>query len=304
MLLLGILGVSSASLLIRFAQHEAPSLVIAAFRMAFSGLILLPFTFPKHTAELRKLTRTELTLAALGGLLLAIHFASWILSLEYTSVASSVVLVTTNPLWVALLAPIFLKERLTPAVLLGMLVALVGSVVVGISNSCLQAGLGLQCPPLSEFIQGQGFWGDFLALVGAWTGAGYILIGRRLRPTLSLTPYIFLVYGLAALVLVAMVGFSGLPAFGFSPIIYVYMLLLALLPQLVGHSSFNWALASLPASYVSIALLAEPVGSTILAFFFLAETPSSLKIFGGILILAGIVLATLRPASKSVAVYN
>ena len=104
-LLLGIFAVASASLLIRFAQSEVSSLVIAAYRMGLSGLILIPFTIPRHTAEIKGLSRRDLWLAALAGLLLAGHFATWILSLEYTSVASSVVLVTTQPLWVALLAP-------------------------------------------------------------------------------------------------------------------------------------------------------------------------------------------------------
>ncbi|HEY4717897.1 MAG TPA: DMT family transporter [Anaerolineales bacterium] len=303
-LLFGILAVSTASPLIRFAQLEVSSLVIAAYRMGISGLILLPLAVPRHNAELRRMTRGELALAALAGLLLALHFATWILSLEFTSVASSVVLVTTNPLWVALLAPIFLKERLSPPLLVGLLVALAGSSIVAISDSCTQGATGLQCPPFSEFIQGEAFWGDLLALMGALAGAGYILIGRRLRPTLPLTPYIFLVYGFSALVLIGMAAGSGLPAFGFSVEIYGYLLLLALLPQLLGHSSFNWALAHLPASYVSIGLLGEPVGSTILAYFAFGEVPGWLKLGGAALILGGILIAILRPPPKATPVYN
>ncbi len=296
MLFVGILAVSSSALLIRYAQREAASLVIAAFRMGFSALILLPLTLPRHAVELRRLTRVELGLAALGGGLLALHFASWILSLEYTSVASSVVLVTTNPLWVALLAPLFLKERLTPAVLLGMLAALGGGLLVGLSSSGTLGSGTLGSGTLAA--GSQPLLGNFLALVGAWTGAGYILIGRRLRPVLPLTPYIFLVYGMAALVLVGMLAVSGLPAAGFSSQTYLYMLLLALLPQLLGHSSFNWALAHLPASFVSIALLGEPVGAILLAFFLLGETPGLLELLGGLLILAGIFIATVQPSAK------
>ncbi|MEX2143925.1 MAG: DMT family transporter [Anaerolineales bacterium] len=303
-LILGILAVSTSSPLIRFAQVEVSSLVIAAYRMGLAGLLLVPMAVPRHAGELRRLTRSELALAALAGLLLALHFATWILSLEFTSVASSVVLVTTNPLWVALLAPWLLKERLAPGFLIGLLVALVGGTVVALSDSCTQASGGLQCPPLGEFLRGEAFFGDLLALMGAWAGAGYILIGRRLRPTLSLTPYVFLVYGMAAVVLIGMVAASGLPVFGFSGEIYIYLLLLALLPQLIGHSSFNWALAHLPASYVSIGLLGEPVGSTILAFFVLGEVPGWLKLAGAALILLGILIATLRPTPKSTPVYN
>ena len=303
-LLLGILAVASASLLIRFAQREVSSLVIAAYRMGLSGLILIPFALPRHSGEIRRLSSRELLLAAIAGLLLAMHFATWILSLEYTSVASSVVLVTTNPLWVALLAPFVLKERLTPFIIMGLLVALFGTVGIAVSDACQQTAGGLACPPISEFIQGKAFWGDTLALAGAWSGAGYILIGRSLRPKLSLTPYIFLVYGMAGLVLVGMVAISGQPAFGFSPIIYLYLLLLALLPQLLGHSSFNWALAHLPASYVSIALLGEPVGASILAAMILGEVPSGMRLFGIALILAGIVIASIRPTGLLAPVYN
>jgi drug/metabolite transporter (DMT)-like permease len=302
-LVLGIFAVASASLLIRFAQSEVSSLVIAAYRMGLSGLILIPFTIPRHSAEIRKLSRRELWLAGLAGLLLAMHFATWILSLEYTSVASSVVLVTTQPLWVALLAPYVLKEKVTTFIVVGLLVALLGTIVIGLNDICQQAA-GFSCPPISQFFRGKAFLGDLLALAGAWTGAGYILIGRRLRPRLSLTPYIFLVYGLAGLVLIAMVLVSGQPAFGFSPMIYVYLLLLALLPQLLGHSSFNWALAHLPASYVSIALLGEPVGASILAAILLGEMPGGLKLVGIGLILAGILIATIRRGTQPTPVYN
>lgn len=298
-LALGIFAVASSSLLIRFAQAEVGSLVIAAYRMALSALILIPLTLPRHSGELRGLSRRGVALAALSGVLLAVHFASWILSLEYTSVASSVVLVTTNPLWVALLAPLVLKERLGRGVLLGMLVALAGGVGVALSDSCTLAASGLACPPWQEFVAGRAFYGNLLALVGALSGAGYILIGRILRPQLSLTAYIFLVYGMAALVLVALVPFSGQAAFGFSPSSYVYLLLLAVLPQLIGHSSFNWALAHLPASYVSIALLGEPVSSIVLATLLLGETPSGFKLLGAGLILVGILIASLAPGAQA-----
>ncbi|MCW5888239.1 MAG: DMT family transporter [Anaerolineales bacterium] len=298
-LALGIFAVASSSLLIRFAQAEVGSLVIAAYRMALSALILIPLTLPRHSGELRGLSRRGVALAALSGVLLAVHFASWILSLEYTSVASSVVLVTTNPLWVALLAPLVLKERLGREVLLGMLVALAGGVGVALSDSCTLAASGLACPPWQEFVAGRAFYGNLLALVGALSGAGYILIGRILRPQLSLTAYIFLVYGMAALVLVALVPFSGQAAFGFSPSSYVYLLLLAVLPQLIGHSSFNWALAHLPASYVSIALLGEPVSSIVLATLLLGETPSGFKLLGAGLILVGILIASLAPGAQA-----
>ncbi len=290
-LLTAILAVSTASIFIRFAQREAPSLVIAALRLTFASLMLSPLALTRGRAELRRLTRRELALGLLAGVFLAVHFATWISSLEYTSIASSVVLVSTGPLWVALLSPLFLREPLTRPVLFGMLLALAGGTIIGLSDSCTIQG-GLTCPPLSEFVQGEAFWGNFLALAGAWAVAGYLMIGRSLRAKTSLVPYIFLVYSIAALVLSSMMFVAGQRPTGFTPLTYVWIALLALIPQLIGHSTYNWALRYLPAALVSITTLGEPIGSAILAYFILQEAPSSLTLLGGALILAGIYLAS------------
>lgn len=306
-LLIAILAVSTASIFIRFAQREAPSLVIAALRLTFASLALAPVALSRHREELRKLTRGELLLGLLSGVFLAIHFATWISSLEYTSVASSVVLVSTGPLWVALLSPIFLKEPLTRPVLVGMTLALLGGTIIGLSDSCsislsgiVPAGgatigsvvEGLACPPFSEFVQGEAFLGNFLALAGAWAVAGYLMIGRRLRGGMRLVPYIFIVYGIAAVVLLGIMAVARQSPIGFSSSTYVWILLLALAPQLIGHSTYNWALRYLPAALVSITTLGEPIGSAILAYFILRETPTVLTIIGGILILGGIYISS------------
>ena len=154
----------------------------------------------------------------------------------------------------------------------------------------------MTCPALSQFVHGRAFWGDLLALSGAWAVAGYLIIGRRLRVRVSLLSYIFVVYGMAALVLLAAVLLAGLPFFGFSPLTYLMLLGLALIPQLLGHTTYNYALAYLSAAYVSVAALGEPVGSSILAYFLLAETPSAMKLSGALLILVGIYIASRSPA--------
>jgi drug/metabolite transporter (DMT)-like permease len=290
-IIIAILAVSTASIFIRFAQRDAPSLVIAALRLTFASLILAPVALTRHWLELRKLTRGDLLLGLLSGIFLAVHFATWISSLEYTSVASSVVLVSTGPLWVALLSPIFLKEPLTKPVLIGMILALLGGTIIGLGDSCQLAG-GLVCPPLSKFVQGKAFFGNFLALAGAWAVAGYLMIGRKLRAGMSLVPYIFVVYGIASIILLGIMFAAGQRPTGYLPLTYIWILLLALAPQLIGHSTYNWALRYLPAALVSITTLGEPVGSAILAYFILSEVPTSLTIFGGILILAGIYLAS------------
>ena len=286
-----ILAVSTASIFIRFAQREAPSLVIAAFRLTFASLILAPIALTRRRAELRRLTRRELLLALLSGVFLALHFATWITSLEYTTVASSVVLVSTTPLWVALLSPLVLRERLTRAVLVGMLLALTGGVVIALSDACVWQN-GLSCPSLAEFVQGGAFFGNFLALAGAWMVAGYLLIGRRLRANMSLVPYIFVVYSIAAVALIVIMFAAGETPLGYPPMTYVWMLLLALVPQLIGHSTYNWALRYMPAALVAVTTLGEPIGSTVLAYFILREAPTWIKLGGATMILAGIWLAS------------
>jgi drug/metabolite transporter (DMT)-like permease len=237
-------------------------------------------------------------LALLSGFFLALHFSTWITSLEFTSVASSVVFVSTAPLWVALLSPFTLREPVTRFVLIGMLLALVGGGIIGLSDTCAWSGLSFSCPPLAEFVRGRAFLGDLLALAGALAAAAYLIIGRRLRAKMALIPYIFVVYGMAAVVLVIlMIGARASPL-GYSPVTYLWFLLLALIPQLLGHSTYNWALRYISAAYVSITLLGEPVGSTLLAYFLLKETPTVMKIFGAILILAGIFIASKNETQK------
>ncbi len=297
---IGILAVSTSSIFIRYAQADGvSSLVIAAWRLSLASLILAPIALLRYRAELRALDRRGLSLALLSGVFLAIHFATWITSLEYTSVASSVVLVSTSPLWVAILAPLTIREPVGRAVLIGMGLALIGGTIVSLSDSCSLNGFSsLQCPPLSEFVGGAAFLGDLLALTGALAAAGYLLIGRNLRENMSLIPYIFVVYGMAAIILVIIMFTAGESPFGYAPQTYLWFFLLALVPQLLGHSTFNWALGYLPAAFVSVTLLGEPIGSAILAYFILDEVPTTLMIFGAILILIGIYIASRKEAEQ------
>ena len=279
-LAIGIIAVSTASIFIRYAQSEASSLVVATYRLVIASLVLVPVAWQSRRGELRNLRTPEWGLAAVSGVFLALHFAAWVTSLEYTSVASSVVLVSTSPVWVSLAAWILLRERLRRPVVFGLVLAVSGSLVVGLSDTA-------QKPGSSPLL------GNALALTGALMVAGYWLIGRRLRQNMSLTAYVAVVYGSAAVLLLMMTGAARLPLTGYQPIVYVWLLLLGLVPQLIGHSSFNWALARLPATFVTVATLGEPIGSTTLAYFLLGETPTLLKIFGATLIFVGIVL-TLR----------
>lgn len=260
--------------------------------MAIAVLMLAPFTFKRAIPEIRSLPKKTLWLLLLAGVFLGLHFAAWISSLEFTSVASSVVLVTTAPLWVALLSPFFLNEKITTWVLAGLVISLTGSVIVGLNGACTLTSSNFDCSSVGEFFQGRGSLGNLLALAGAFLSAGYLMVGRRVRSGLTLLTYTFVVYGIAALVLLLLVVIRGYSFTGFPAEVYLWILLLAAVPQILGHSIFNYLLKYLSASYVSIALLGEPVGTVILAYFFLRESPTGLEVFGGVLILAGIAVAT------------
>ncbi len=290
----GIFAVSTASILIRLALNDGvPPLVIAAYRLTLAALILTPIALRSRRAELRSLTRHDGLWALLSGLFLALHFATWITSLDYTTITSSVVLVSTGPIWVALASWLIWRERMTRPIVAGLIIAVLGGMLVGFSDS---AGLGFN---------GLQLWGDFLALAGAWFVAGYLLIGRQLRKRMSLLAYIYIVYGTAALWLIGLAILSGasftqLPdGQPYPASAYVWLLLLALVPQLLGHSSYNYALRFLPPTYVAIVSLAEPIGSAFLAFLLLHEVPPWLTICGAIIILIGIGIASWPTRSRS-----
>jgi drug/metabolite transporter (DMT)-like permease len=271
----GIVAVSFASIFIRLA--EAPSLVIAASRLTIASLILAPAALIRGKDELRSLTRGDVGLALLSGLFLGLHFATWISSLEYTSVASSVVFVDTSPLFVGLASHLLLKERVSRQMFAGIAVSVLGGIIIGFGDF----GLGAR-----ELL------GDLLALAGAVAVSGYLLVGRKLRRHLSLLLYIFLVYATAAVFLVAVCLIAGHTFSGYPQQTYLMFILLAVVPQIIGHSSYNWALKYLPATFVGVGTLGEPIGSTILAYFFLSEVPTPAKIGGGVLILAGIYVSS------------
>lgn len=296
-LLLGVLAASTASIFVRYAQDEAASMTIAALRLSFATLILTPLVITRYRFSLRSMTPRSVLLSIAAGSFLALHFATWITSLEFTSVASSVALVQTAPLFVAILSPLFLKEPVGRNISVGLLLSILGSMIIAVSDACTWHA-GLQCPSLSSFLDGKVIQGDILALIGALGAAGYILIGRRTRADLDLIPYIFLVYASAALWLLFIVLLTGTNLTAFSSTTLLWILLLALIPQLFSHSAINWALRYLPAALVSMTLLGEPVASTIWAHFLLEETPPLLRILGAVLVLMGIAIAVKQPPSE------
>ncbi|GAB4450304.1 MAG: DMT family transporter [Chloroflexi bacterium OHK40] len=278
----GVLIVATASIMIRFAQSAGmPSLTIAAGRLGLAALILTPLAWLRVGSELRGLGRRDLLLALASGALLAVHFASWISSLAYTSVASSAALVATNPLWVGLASLVLLRERLGWRTLVGIGATLLGTLLIGISDS-------------ASSTQPNPMLGNALALLGAATVSGYLLIGRSLRRRLSVLAYIYVVYSAAAGILLAWALLAGQPLLGHPPYAYLLLLGLALGPQLLGHTAFNYALSSLSATFIAVAILGEPVGSALLAMlFFPNERFAPLQLAGFVLLLLGIYVAAL-----------
>ena len=275
----GVLVVSTAAILIRYAYAEGvSSLAIAAWRLALAALLLLPFALLKSGAEMRKLTGTQWGLALASGAFLGVHFASWIVSLEYTTVASSVALVTTNPIWIALFSWLVLRERLSLRLSLAIGLALVGSTAIFLADEVSRAAP-------------QPLLGNGLALLGSFTVCGYLLIGRKLRGAINLLPYISIVYGCAAVCLMVAALVAGARLTGYSPLAWALLAGLALGPQLLGHSAVNYALKHLSATVIAVAVLGEPIGSSLFAWLLFGEAIGPAKLAGMGLLLAGIFLA-------------
>jgi drug/metabolite transporter (DMT)-like permease len=273
-LAIGIFGVSTGAIFARLA--EAPALVTAAYRLGLAALILVPLAAWKAGDELRNLSIREYRLAVLSGFFLALHFASWISSLDYTAIANSVVLVNTIPLWVGLFTPLIVKDRLGRATTTSIIVSVIGGAIVGFGDFATG---------------GQSLLGDLLAVIGAICAAVYLLLGRSLRPKLSLLSYVAICYGSAALFLWLAVIVLQLPVRGYDTQTITAFWAMALVSQIIGHSSYNWALKWFSSGFVAVALLGEPIGSTIMAYFIFNEGLTWPKFIGGLIILSAIYIA-------------
>jgi len=274
-LALGIVAISTASVLIRLAR--APALVQAAWRMILAAILLAPWGAPRLVSEWKALSRGELAMLCLSGIALALHLAVWIASLSLTTVASSVILVTTNPIYVGLASHYILGERVGRRTVLAIVVALVGSTIVSYGD------LGL-----SE----EALLGDALALLGALLMSAYILLGRTVRRKLSTLAYVWPCYGVAGLLLLILCVVGRQPMLGYDSTTFLMLCLLAIVPQMLGHSILNWALGHLSPVLVTLAILGEPIGASILALLVLGEAPPATALIGGPLILAGIYVAS------------
>ncbi|MBS3994486.1 MAG: DMT family transporter [Alkaliphilus sp.] len=268
---IGVVFVSFSAILTKMS--DAPPLIIAAYRLAFTVLLLLPAVIKSKIPEIKNIDKKSFNICMISGVFLALHFATWITSISYTSIASAVVLVNTHPIFIVIASYLLFKEKVSRKAFAGIMIAIVGSIIISTGNSTLGTNVLL---------------GDILALLGAVFIAGYLLIGRVARQKLTVTTYTFLVYLSSLITLLIMVLIAEIPLFPYSGKDLLIFLGLAVFCTLLGHSIFNWALAHVTPTFISTAVLGEPVGAIIWAMIFFAEFPTLWQYAGSGIIMLGI----------------
>lgn len=272
---IGVVAVSTSAIFVKLSS--APPPIVAVYRLLFSVLFMLPFLFVFRGSwrEIGSMTRRQWGLSVLSGVFLASHFLLWFESLRFTSVASSTVLVTLQPLFAFVGGYLIFRERISRMGILGGFIAIVGSFIIG----------------WGDFrVGGTALWGDVLALLGAFTVTVYWLIGQYARKGMSLYAYTLIVYSVCSVVLVLYALALGFPLAPYPAEDWLWFVSLALIPTLLGHTIFNWLIKWMSTSTISMSILGEPVGTAILAYFILGETVTLPQFVGGAVILFGIYL--------------
>ena len=272
-IIIGVISVSLSAIFVKLANAESG--VIAFYRMFFSVMVMAPIFFWKYTREVKKLTMRDWVFSSIAGVFLAFHFILWFESLRYTSVASSTVLVTLQPLFAFVGTYLFFKEKITGKTILAGAIAIAGSVYISWGDFQLS---------------GSALYGDLLALVACALVTAYLLFGQDVRKRLSLITYTMIVYGVSTITLFFYVLIKG-ESFGpYTTKNWIWFILLALVPNLLGHALFNWAIKYVSTNVVSVVILFEPIGAAILAIFIFKEYLVASQIIGGLVVIVGIVL--------------
>ncbi|PJB79734.1 MAG: multidrug transporter [Acidobacteria bacterium CG_4_9_14_3_um_filter_49_7] len=286
-LTIGVISISFSAIFIRFCP-DVPVISIAAWRMVIASCVLIAIAVARKV-RFTGIRKREWGIACMGAVFLTLHFASWITSLKLTSVASSVALVTTNPIFVGIFSWIILKEKQQKELIIGIVLSVSGSLILAVGDGGLS---GLAITNKDALI------GDILALTGAIMGSGYLISGSIIREKVDTFRYILMVYPLTAVLLLLVTVVGKFPLTGFSRISYINLILLALVSQLLGHTAFNWALKHLKASMVAVTILGEPIGAAILAWLFFRESISASQTIGMALIFTAIIISA-RKGGKS-----
>lgn len=287
-ILLAIAATSSAAIFILYALAEAmPPLLIAGGRLMVAALALTPVALLRYRIHIKNLSRKDALLITLSGVCLALHFTAWVSSLQLTTVLVSVVIVSTGPIWVAIMEVFFLRIRLSQLVIGGLLVALAGGVIIGVPLDELAPSATPGAEDLAATLRGAG-----LAWIGALSVSVYMLVGRTLRTKLPVIPYVWLVYSVASICTLIVILGTSTPVLGYRPQGYLILLAMGLVPQLLGHSSLNYLLEYFPAALVSMFSQLEPIGSALLALVLFGQIPPNQQIVGSAIIVCGVLMAS------------
>ncbi len=279
---LGVISVSASAILVKLAAG-VPAGIIANYRLLLAVLIMAPYVLIKHRDELKSVTQKDWILTSLAGIFLAFHFILWFESLNYTSVASSVVLVTLQPIFAFLGTYLIFGERFSLGAVISMVIALAGSFIISWGD--FQIG-------------GMALFGDILAFLGAIAITGYFLLGQRLRRSLSLMTYTFIVYATSSITLIIYNVILSNDFTGYTKNHWLIFLALAIFPTFFGHTIFNWALKWVSTSNISMAIVFEPIGASILAYFILGEVITYTQWLGGFIVIFGLFLFIMSTAKK------
>ena len=270
-IIIGVISISLSAIFVKLA--EAESGVIAFYRMLFSVLIMSPLFFLKYKHELKSLNKKDWLFTSVAGVFLAFHFILWFESLNYTSVASSTVLVTLQPIFALAGTYLFFKEKISVKAIVATVVAISGSILIA----------------WGDFkISGDAFYGDVLALIACALITGYFLFGQEVRKRLSLITYTMVVYSVSTIVLFLYVLIVDQSFGPYDSNEWLLFLLLAIVPNLLGHNLFNWAIKYVSTNIISISILFEPIGATLLAFIIFGEYLTYTQVFGGGVVIVGI----------------
>lgn len=280
----GMMSFSFSPILIRFAGSEiggeAHGLTVAVWRTVMATVALAPFAWMRARAEIKAFERREWYLILSAGVLLGMHFVLWIESLYHTTVAAASVLVTTSPVFLAVLGYIFLKERLSKPINGAILLAVAGAATIGVGDMLEGGGAGT-------------LFGNGLALLGSFFFSVYLLVGRVVRQKRSWLAYVFPLYTVAAATTLLIALLLNAPLWGFPPLFYLLCAGLALGPQIMGHGSFNYAVRYFSAALIGLLGLIEPVGASLLAYVIFDEVPSTIAMVGMLVVLVAIAFVVL-----------
>ncbi|WP_424237815.1 DMT family transporter [Bhargavaea ginsengi] len=275
-IMIGVITLAFSAIFVKLVS--ADSGVTAFYRMFFSVLIMAPAFLLKYRHEVKAISKKDWLFSAVAGVFLAFHFILWFESLNYTSVASSTVLVTLQPLFAFAGTYLFFKEKLTAKTIISGAIAIGGSVLISWGDFRLG---------------GDAFFGDMLALIACGLITSYLLFGQDVRKRISLVTYTFIVYSVSTVAIFFYVLASG-ERFGPYPATdWFWFAMLAILPNLFGHTLFNWSLRYVSTNVISIAILFEPVGAAVLAYYIFHESLITTQVVGGLVVLAGITLFVL-----------